>query len=229
MKKYYFSEKRKRTSIESYRYHGRLLAPSDGDTWNRPVGAAHSPYEYSLLFSRCQQTVKFFHVLIINTYITSILIYFTSIWLPNLTRKVEKKAVTGESSMAPPHRERHGPRQDTHSFIQTGSRLQREKVPGPYATCSAMSPKAAEKPRQIPVIWEGPDARHEGFAYNNPPQAHGLRPSPRFFSPTTGTSVMRTLQLPMATTHPALSCSTSAPPWHQPGVNSVPCRMSSGR
>jgi hypothetical protein len=91
---------------------------------------------------------------------------------PRKLKKAEKKAVTGESSMAPLHQERHGPCQDAHAFIQAGSRLQREKAPGRNVTCSATSPTAAEKPHPIPVLWDGPDARHEGFAYDDPPQVH---------------------------------------------------------
>jgi hypothetical protein len=63
---------------------------------------------------------------------------------PRKAKKADKKAVTGKSWMAPPHRERHGLRQmlsealNAHAFNQTGSRLQREKTPGPNASCSAM-------------------------------------------------------------------------------------------
>jgi hypothetical protein len=69
---------------------------------------------------------------------------------PPKSKKVEEKAVMGETSMAPPQRERNGPRQDPHAFIHPGSR-QREKAPG---------------------IGGGPDARREGFAYDEPLQAH---------------------------------------------------------
>jgi hypothetical protein len=98
--------------------------------------------------------------------------------LPRKPKRAEKKAVRGESSMTPPHRERHGPPMilskplNAHAFIQTGSRLQREKALDPNATCSATSPRAAEKPRPIPVIWDNPDARHKGFAYDDPRQVH---------------------------------------------------------
>jgi hypothetical protein len=39
-----FFRKKERTSIEPHRYPARLLAPSDGHTWNRPDGTAHSSY-----------------------------------------------------------------------------------------------------------------------------------------------------------------------------------------
>jgi hypothetical protein len=91
---------------------------------------------------------------------------------PPRSKKAEKRAVTGETSMAPPLRERRGPRQDPHAFIHTGSR-QRDKAPVPNATCSATLPRAAGKRHPpIPDIWDSPDARREGFAYNEPPQAH---------------------------------------------------------
>jgi hypothetical protein len=72
---------------------------------------------------------------------------------PHKAKKADKKkAVTGKSSMSPPHREHHGQRQtlsealNAHAFSQSGSRLQKEKTSGPNASCSAMSPRAAEKP-----------------------------------------------------------------------------------
>jgi hypothetical protein len=102
---------------------------------------------------------------------------------PPESKKAEKKAVTGKTSMTPPHQERHGPRQDAHAFIHPGSR-QQEKVPGPNATCSATSPRAAEKRRPpIPDIWDGPDARREGIHVRQTTASaflSGLRPSPRF-------------------------------------------------
>jgi hypothetical protein len=97
---------------------------------------------------------------------------------PRKARKADKKAITEKSSMALLHREHHGPRQtlseaiNAHAFSQTNSRIQREKTSGSNASCSATSPRAAEKPRMIPVIWDNPKARQEGCAYNNPPQAH---------------------------------------------------------
>jgi hypothetical protein len=89
----------------------------------------------------------------------------------------KKKVVTGKSSMAPPRREHHGPRQtlsealNTQAFSQSGSRLQREKPTGLNA-CFATSHRVAEKQRPIPVIWDNPDACHEDFAYEDLRQAH---------------------------------------------------------
>jgi hypothetical protein len=97
---------------------------------------------------------------------------------PRKVKGADKKAVPGKSSMTSPHRERHGPRQmlsedlNAHAFSQSRSCLQREKTPDLNASCSTTSPRAAEKRRPIPVIWDNPDARHKGFMYDNPPQAH---------------------------------------------------------
>jgi hypothetical protein len=98
---------------------------------------------------------------------------------PPRSKKAEKKTVSSETLMASPLRERHGPCQDAHVFIYPGPR-QREKAPGPNATCSATSPRAAEK-RCPPIqnFWDGPDARREGFTSDEPPQAYfsqGLDP-----------------------------------------------------
>jgi hypothetical protein len=100
-----------------------------------------------------------------------------------VSKKKMEKAVTGESSMTPAHRERHGLRQDAHAFIQTGSRLQREKAPGPNATCSATSTRAAEKPLPNPSHMGWPRRSPQRVRVRRPSASaflSGLRPSPRF-------------------------------------------------
>jgi hypothetical protein len=137
---------------------------------------------------------------------------------PRKSEKVRRRSQR-ESPRWPPHRERHGPRQDAHAFIQSGSRHQREKAPGPNATGSAMSPRAAEKPCPIPVIWDSPMLATRGSRMTTLHKRISLRTSTltEVSSPTTRTGVTRTLRLPMATTRPTLSCPTSASPWHQLG------------
>jgi hypothetical protein len=167
-----------------------LLHPTV-NTWNCPGSAPQSPCADSLLFSRLSTSSQIFprtnkylyyhnsHLFHINMAseldpVDEALNNDEKVVevLPPSSKKAEKKAVTGETSMAPPLRERHGPRQDACAFIHPGSH-QQEKAPGPNATCSATSPRAAEKRRPpIPDIWDGPSARREGFTYKELPQAH---------------------------------------------------------
>jgi hypothetical protein len=63
---------------------------------------------------------------------------------PRKAKKADKKkVVTEKASMVASHREHQGPRQtltealNAHNFSQSGSRLPRENIPGPNASCSA--------------------------------------------------------------------------------------------
>jgi hypothetical protein len=144
---------------------------------------------------------------------------------PPKSKKVEKKAVMGETSMATPHQESHGPRQDAHAFIHPGSRKKR---------------KPLVRTRPVPPHRPGQhtSAAHQSQTYGTVPAFaarvsrmtnHRKRISLRastlteVSSPTTGTSITKMQRRHMATTRLALSCPISASTWGQPGINSAPC------
>jgi hypothetical protein len=143
---------------------------------------------------------------------------------PRKAKKADKKkAVTGKALIAPPHWEHHGPRQtlsealNAHDSSRSSSHLPREKT-GLNASCSATTPRVAEKPRPIPVVWDDYEARHEEFAYDDPRPAQF---SQDFNSHQGFDSFYGDRRY-------GLSCPTSAS-WYHLGINSVPCRTSSGR